>query len=338
MLYEMEKAYCHFRDKGYDPIKAYDANTERFLDVKKEIAPDIVFFTNPHRLTSEDYYITHFKETLSCYVPYNFNNTHLFFGQNDQLFHNILWKAFYETDIHLKIARKARNKARNVVITGYPGVDDLVYGLRAENNAWKDCGPKTRRVIWAPHHTIDNREDLSYSNFLKYHELFPALVKKHRDELQLAFKPHPLLKVKLYNHGDWGQTRTDAYYRQWQDMENTQLETDSYVDLFNASDAMILDSGSFTAEYLYCGKPSLFTIFNAETRTKFNEFGKMALDQHYHAHSEDDIISFIEKVVLDGQDTMKAQRDHFYEIYLLPPHGKSASQNIFDHICQEIFG
>jgi CDP-Glycerol:Poly(glycerophosphate) glycerophosphotransferase. len=152
-----------------------------------------------------------------------------------------------------------------------------------------------------------------------------------------SVKPHPLLRVKLYGHVDWGQKRTDEYYARWKEMENTQLETDSYIDLFNASDALILDSGSFTIEYLYCGKPSLFMMFNTGIRDKFNEFGKMALDQHYHAYNQDDIINFIEKVVLEGKDTMKAQRDHFYETYLFPPNGKSASQNIFDHICQEIF-
>ena len=96
-------------------------------------------------------------------------------------------------------------------------------------------------------------------------------------------------------------------------MENTQLEIDSYVDLFSASDA---DSGQriFTAEPApYCGKPSL--LRQRGNTHKFNEFGKWP-DQHYHAHSEDDIVH-IEKVVLDGR-YYKAQRDQFYQTFSSP--------------------
>ena len=74
----------------------------------------------------------------------------------------------------------------------------------------------------------------------------------------IAFKPHPILKPKLYKHALWGKERTDAYYHCWETMENTQLEMSDYIDLFMTSDAMIFDSVSFMTEYLYTKKPALF--------------------------------------------------------------------------------
>nr|WP_321500610.1 CDP-glycerol glycerophosphotransferase family protein [uncultured Dethiosulfovibrio sp.] len=336
MTVEMDKAYSHFKEKGYQPTKGYDASTNNFLDVKKIINPDIIFFTNPHNIVVKNFCVTNFMNLLSCYVPYNLNVTCMFEEQNDLLFHNVLWKAFYETSIHLDIARKSRNKGANVVITGFPGVDDLIYGKRTETPAWKEYVSTAKRIIWAPHHSI-GKNGVTYSNFLLYGDLFRLIAQRYQGRVQLAFKPHPLLKVKLYNHPLWGKEKTDEYYRWWQEGENTQLETDTYIDLFNGSDAMILDSCSFTAEYLYCGKPSLFTMLDSDMPSRFNEFGKMALTQHYHAYSEEDIINFIDKVILDGDDYMKDQRDVFFKEYLLPPNGNTASENIFNCICKELF-
>jgi hypothetical protein len=44
-----------------------------------------------------------------------------------------------------------------------------------------------------------------------------------------------------------------------------------------------------------------------------NQYGSSGLDLHYHGSSEDDIIHFIEDVVLSGRDPLKEARDHFYD-------------------------
>lgn len=338
MLEEMEKTFKLFKRKGYNVIKTYNEKDDTYLDVKKEVAPDIIFFTNPHRLTREEYYITNYKDILSCYTQYSFHVTHLNEAQYNQLFHNILWKAFYETNIHKKIAeRHSRNKGRNIIISGYPGLDDFIYGGRAGENVWKNPDVSLKRIIWAPHHTIDRRKNLSFSNFLRYHQVMLDIADNYKGKIQIAFKPHPLLKVKLNIHEEWGPKGTDEYYQKWGNSNNGQLETDDYVDLFNTSDAMILDSASFVVEYLCCGKPSLFTFSDSNVKDRFNEFGKLAFEQHYHAHNEADILEFIENVVLEGKDTMKEKRDAFYTSYLTPPNNKTASENIYDEICKEIF-
>ena len=340
MLVEMEKTFKFFKRKGYNVIKTYNEKDDTYLDVKKEITPDIVFFTNPYRRLNKDkYYITNFKETLTCYTQYAFYIGNMkIVDQINLLFNNVLWKAFYETELHAKMAKQySRNKGRNVVVTGYSGIDDLKYGGRSGKDIWKNPDVNLKRIIWAPHHTIEGGGQLNCSNFFLYHQLMIDLTEKYRKKVQIAFKPHPLLKVKLYNHRNWGKDRTDNYYLKWENCPNGQLETDNYIDLFNTSDAIIFDSGSFIAEYLFCGKPSLFTFLNNKVMERFNKFGKMALEYHYHAYNEADIINFLENVVFNGVDTKRDNRGKFYRENLVPPNGVSASENIYNDICKEIW-
>jgi CDP-glycerol glycerophosphotransferase (TagB/SpsB family) len=96
-------------------------------------------------------------------------------------------------------------------------------------------------------------------------ELMLELAQAYKDRIQIAFKPHPSLITQLYQHPDWGKERADDYYARWQQMENTQLETGGYVDLFMTSDAMIHDSGSFVVEYLYANRPVMFVSINLQS-------------------------------------------------------------------------
>jgi len=339
MLAEMEKTFKLFKRKGYNVIKTYNEKDDTYLDVKKEITPDIVFYTNPHRgLIKDEYYITNYIDTLTCYTQHAFYVSHLIEAQYDQLFHNILWKVFCETELHVKVAKQySRNKGKNVVLTGYPGIDDFNYGGRSGTDVWKNPDVNLKRIIWAPHQTIDRGGCLSYSCFLRYYQVFLNIAEKYKDKIQIAFKPHPLLKVKLSKHKEWGQQRTEDYYKKWQNLENGQLEEDDYIDLFNTSDAMIFDSGSFTAEYLCCGKPSLFMFSDSNVKDRFNEFGKLALEQHYHAYNETQIMDFIENVVCAGKDIKKENREAFYHKYLIPPNDKTASENIYNEIINAVW-
>ena len=61
-----------------------------------------------------------------------------------------------------------------------------------------------------------------------------------------------------------------------------------------------------------------------------NDFGKLAMHQHYIGKNREDIIAFIENVVLNGNDPMSESRKKFKENYLIPPHGKSVAENIMD--------
>jgi len=339
MLREMSETYNLFIQKNYKVLKSYDIEIDQWLDVKKEIKPDIIFFSSPYSYSKDEYLITNFLDCLTCYVQYSFHIIHLNNIQYDQLFHNLLWKAFYETKMHYKLAKKhSRNKAENVVITGYPGTDIFLNNSYKPKDVWKIKDRKIKRIIWAPHHTIDeNKSFLSFSCFLIFNQVFIDIACKYKQNIQIAFKPHPLLKNKLYNHIEWGKIKTDKYYEKWDKMHNGQLEENEYIDLFISSDAMILNSCSFMTEYLFLDKPSLFLIRDNNICDRFNPFGKMIFQQLYHARNFVEITEFIEKVVLEGNDYMKDNRNNVVRNHLTPPNNKSASQNIFDDLVSALF-
>jgi CDP-glycerol glycerophosphotransferase (TagB/SpsB family) len=309
----------------------------KWLDVKQEVRPDIVFFTNPHKLTKDEYYITHFTDCLTCYAPYNFGNSHLYQMMHNQLFHNYLWRLFAETNLHKEFSVKfAQNKGKNVLVTGFPGTDVFLNHNYIPINVWKQKNENIKKIIWAPHHSIEtNTSFLSYSSFLIYSDFLIKMANEFKGIIQIAFKPHPILLNKLYEHSDWGKEKTDAYYAQWENMENGQLVVGDYVDLFLTSDAMIHDSGSFLIEYLYTGKPVLHLDSDENITDRMNEFGILALNQHYRAINERQIQEFIQAVI-NNTDEKKADREAFLATRLIPPNQKSASENIFDEIVKQL--
>ena len=157
------------------------------------------------------------------------------------------------------------------------------------------------------------------------------VAKLYADRIQFVFKPHPRLYTELCEHEEWGEEKTNAYYEAWKTMDNTQLQTGEFVDLFMTSDAMIHDSGSFSVEYHYSGKPVMYVADNIEEQIlNKNELGEKAMRLHYIAKTKQDIIDFIENVVLNGEDPMKQEREQFKQDYLLPPNGKTVAQNMAD--------
>ena len=120
-------------------------------------------------------------------------------------------------------------------------------------------------------------------------------------------------------------------------MDNTQLETGEYINLFMTSDAMIHDSGSFAAEYHYSRKPVMFISKDMDSiLSTQSEFGRKAYGMHYLGKDEADIRHFIEDVVLQGHDPMRPQREQFFKDYLLPPNEKSVAQNVVDDIVESL--
>jgi len=334
----MNQAYNSFKNKGYNVIKTYNEKTGEWLDVKQEIEPDIVFFTNPWPLTKEKYYIHEYLNTITCYVPYFYQVTkHLEenFGGSLQ---NIVWRVFYESRIHLSYAIKySNNDARNVLITGYPGLDPILLKTEVKDDPWKIKDRKFKRIIWAPHHTIIGQDaGLGLSNFLQYFAFFQNLVSNNTLEIQIAFKPHPLLKSKLYKNNDWGVSKTDEYYSFWEKNDKGLLVEGEYVNLFLTSDALIHDSGSFTIEFLATQKPVLYLLNSFLQLASLNSFGVKAVDCHYKASNTREIEYFIKDVIINGNDHMKKERISFIERHLILQDNITASQRIYNHIVSQI--
>ena len=170
-----------------------------------------------------------------------------------------------------------------------------------------------KRIIIAPHHTINNQV-LPLSNFLKYSDFILELPKKY-PEIEFIFRPHPLLFVNMVNEGFWTNMQVDAYIEQIQKNGIVYSVGGDYFDVFVNSDAMIHDCSSFVVEYLYTEKPCCFV---AKTNYKkiFSELGKSCLENYYIAFEKQQIMDFIENVIIKGNDSLKEKRTAYAKNHL----------------------
>lgn len=330
MFSELKRCYEYFKNKGYNTICSYDYNSKKLIDAR-DLSPDIIFYTNPYKgLIDDKYYITNFRDILTCYVNYGFLSVDKNWTTSLPL-HKLVWKFFCEYDHtrHLK-AVGTKLKYHNRIVTGYP-IFDCFINPNYDCNDWKIENPEIKKIIWAPHHSIDPNRLINFSTFLKYYDLMLKLRDKYKNQIQIAFKPHPLLRSKLEEFSDWTKERINEYYANWANGENSSLVEGDYINLFKSSDAMIHDCGSFTIEYLYTQKPVMYT--NDESHaSELNPEAQMAFNSHYLVHQPQDIEDFILNVVIAGNDTMKEKRKLVYNSLLLPPNNKSVAENIIEHI------
>jgi hypothetical protein len=338
MLRHMNQAFEYFSSKGYNVTKTLDEKTGNWLNVKKEIKPDIVFFSVHWNLTRPEYQIQNYAKILTCYSTYTFVISHLNQGYFNQEMQNLVWRYFVETKVHQKLAQEyAQNKGTNVVVSGYPGMDILLQNDYQPVDFWKIKNQKIKRIIWSPHHTITGfGSTLDYSTFLKYSEFIFELANKYREQIQIAFKPHPILRSKLSLDEVWGKEKTDRYFQKWADLPNGQLNEGEYFDLFATSDGLINDSSAFVIEYLYAGKPAMFLKNDRTVEERMNEIGKKALTKLYIGNSKKDIEKFVVEVIINGNDPMKNERNDFFNSVIKPPNNVTASENIYELLKSEL--
>lgn len=300
--------------------------------MRAEYAPDIVFLAKPY-CAATPWTSWDMDEELVCYVPYCYINTNgksFLYGQE-----NNVWRNFYATRGIQKLASSLMsNGGSNVVVSGAPIADAFLY-QESDGTAqvWKACKPGMKRIIWAPHWSVNADSWFNVATFLDVADGMLELVEKYADQIQWAFKPHPLLRDTLYLHPDWGKERTDAYYERWESMPNSQLETGAYELLFKQSDAMVHDSGSFILEYLLVDKPCMY-LQREEGFSQFNEDTIQALRCYQKGSSVAEIEQFLLGLLHGAPDVHAAARERYRKQYLIPPGGESVSQNIINAILK----
>lgn len=308
---------------------------ESYNKLPKEHQADIIFINEPY----DPFYWGikrefGFEKRALCFIPYGFFSI----GTKetmDNLTNNIAIFNFYENEASRCLAASLmKNRGSNVRITGHTMADAFLSSPDRHAPAWKDCGKPMKKVIWAPHWTItEGVVWFASSNFLTIAEQMTALAERYKDEIQFAFKPHPLLYKTLCNHRDWGKEKTDDFYRRWAEMPNTQLEEGTYVALFMQSDACIHDCSSFIIEYMFADKPALFLV-KGEGYQGYSPMAQEALKCYTKGQNANDIEIFLQSV-LKGEDSLYETRKTFREAFLIPPHGQSAAQNIVDCLLGE---
>jgi hypothetical protein len=331
----LEKNYYECVDlcktHGYHFVHGYNIVQKNIIEVKSKLDIGIVFFSNPNQLTSDYFTLQGFKDVLTCYVPYSFRIDRLYEYTYNSVFVNLIWRNFYESKAHKTLAYKyALNKGNNVIVSGFPKIDEL------RNIKYKSIKSKVntrKKIIWAPHWTIKGHQytGLDWSCFLDYNEIIYDLAIQYSDKIEIVLKPHPFLFNLLEKSNLWGKKKTDVFIDKWQNNDNTSILYGDYVDLFASSDALIHDSGSFAVEYLVFDKPVGYTISNrSDFENRFNELGKLAIDQHEKIHNKEELVSFINKVIQEADDFSET-RLKFVDEYL-HVNNNSAAQNILTEL------
>lgn len=328
--------YNLFSTRGYNVIKACENVYDESIDIKS-LKPDIIFYSTLWTIyLHPKYNLKSLRKYLKCYVNYGFINI---IGEWSyaSAFHGLMWRYFAECEDIQRLAVEVQPREfRNIVVTGYPIYDEY-HMTRVDYSIWKNDNKKLKRIIWAPHHSIEGHNGLlNFSTFLENAESMLEIAELYNDTVQFAFKPHPMLLNALYKHPKWGKEKTDLYYQKWADGKNTILINGDYIGLFKSSNAMIHDCASFLIEYMYTRKPVLYLGLNRDKYS--NIVGKKAYNCHYHGNNIEDIKLFIENVVLEGNDELKSTREAFYNEVLVPPNACSVAENIVKEIKKSIYG
>lgn len=337
MIQRMKEAHAAFSKLEYNVVLSYNSKERTYIDVRKEINPDIIIYTNPYKgLIDKRYYINRFMDKLTIYIPYFFTESKDYQNGYNLLLHNLVWKFYVETlDCFIYAQRASKLNKNNLVFSGYPGIDPYISSKRLQCDPWKIQNRNIKRIIWAPHHTIDHYNPVcDYSTFLLYYDFMIRIAKKYKNEIQIAFKPHPILKNRLYIK--WGKEKTDNYYNEWNKLPNGFLCDSLYQDLFLTSDAIMHDCGSFISEYLFTGKPALHLHNGISYEKQYNDTAIESLSHYYQARTEKEIEHFIIDVVKE-KDLKRNDRIKYVREKLMPPNYLTASENIFNDIVSEIF-
>ena len=331
----MNEACAFCEKKQYHYLLTYQDG--HWVDVKKIFNPDIVFFSFPQRFCTYKYYIYHFLDKLTLYCQYATPIVSDYKSLHDKRFHNLLWRNLAFTEYHHSLnITYSRCHGDNSVVIGLLPAEKLIDQQYNPSNVWKEQPFLKKKIIWAPHHTVGEAGSFVMSTFLEYSHSMIDIAEHYQDQIQIAFKPHPALFSKLVSL--WGENRTREYYDRWKMMGNGQLEEGDYIDLFLTSDAMIHDCGGFRVQYLCTRKPVMYLMHSDKIYGDSNEFGKQCLDLHYHGYSENDIETFINRVVVGGDDPLRQQRESFFDKNIKFRDGKTPSERILDIISTSVWG
>lgn len=272
-------------------------------------------------------------DTLIVYISYTFMIAGISFAD---LFNipivAISWRMFMDTnDNLLEYKNNCKSGFEQGVFSGYPRLDEFFDPEDDVNFEWKgDTG--AYKIIYAPHWSID--AGVQFSTFQFNYKFMYEFAKNHPNT-SWVFKPHPNLLFSAVTSGVFPSKEAfDAYLKAWNDLPNAKVVTGAYYnDIFKSSDAMILDSASFTAEYQYVNKPMLFLTRDTQ---KFNEFGEKLMNGIYKVDGKDwyGISEFVHNVVIHGNDNKKYLREEFFKKKLnyVSLNGCLASKMIFENV------
>ena len=245
------------------------------------------------------------------------------------------WKHFCSSQSELQLFTSSPLKGFNAELSGFPKVDVLVDNqLTVRKDLWKTSEKTRCKIVWAPHF---NMLDGMNGTFHENYRWFLQYAKDH-PEISWIVRPHPrmewgVLQKKLFSSAE----EYHQYLADWDNLPNARVIPDGeYYDIFATSDAMILDSVSFTAEYQYTGNPMLILL--PEHPRQMSQLGNAIVSASYCVRGNDHsgIESFIRRDI--PEDSRKILRKDMFHDHMDTRRitGLSATEYIMHTIKTEL--
>lgn len=332
MFKEMEKTYNSLSQKYSCVFKSLDSDGKKFIDYSDKM--DMVCSANPYEtMTNRLYRIGKLCKKNILPIYFNYGYPAVTFARRVASLGSLakMWKVFSESDaIMSEYAKCMQTHGVNLVLAGYMKLDELA--------VQKQLSRARKKIIIAPHHTIEDKfkSSIGLSNFLIYADLFKELPKMY-PQIDFVFRPHPLLKVALQKDEIWGEEKTKKYFEEITQNPNLIYQDGGdYFETFMNSDGIIHDCSSFLAEYMFTQKPTCYMLRNEESIEKyFMKNGQKILEHCYQAYSKEDIVSFLDNVILDGNDTLKSKRIDFVNKKMMVNY-PNVSKFVLDYIKEKL--
>ncbi len=295
---ELVKIYDFFKKKNMEVLYAYDFSKDDFIPLSKmPQKPDIIIYCHPWYINKTQGPVMTSKYAISCYIPY-FLATSVSPIEYYTRFHRYVM-AHYVPDISIKeqYSKNMKNKGENLRATGHPMLDYFYLNKDKNKNS-------SNTVIYAPHWSVDDDNNLFWGTFLDFGDLILDYA-KHHPKINWVFKPHPCLKNYLLNHNYKTTLEVEKYWQNWEKL-GTIHEAGDYLDLFANSKAIITDCGSFQTEYFMTQKP--FIRLKSDHPTPFNEMVKKMASVSYTVSNKNELIETLDNILIKNLDPKKEER------------------------------
>lgn len=325
---------------GVEQFSSRGLNVVPIADREFELpAQDVLIFLTPYleilppavRLSN----IT--ARTLLAYIPYAFNAT-AFNIYNTPVYH-VCWKLFFDSRYHIDLLeQECRTGMPRGLYSGYPKLDFFFKRHEDFKFTWKMIRPDAKKIIWAPHWSINY--GVMYSTFQWNYRFMYEFAKAH-PEISWVVKPHPNLIFSAVSSGLFPSDEAfKEYLDAWDALPNAQVVTGGYYqEIFATSDGIIHDGGSFIVEYQYTHKP---TIYLRRDTQEFNAMGAAILNVSYLVDGQDlkGIAALLQAIFIEGNDPMLEERQKFFDEHLnyFAHNGMTASEFIYRSIAQNLEG
>ena len=297
-------------------------------------SPDIAVFMKAYDLIPMQYYIDDIEKAVPrhLYIQYGMEVGAQYIDYHFRLsLQSKVWRHIaYGSLLKETAAKYGTRNGENVVVWGNPRADyyrNLKVDRKTIPAAWKKKINGRFCFLWTPHHSLDT----TCGSFLDYHVPIMKYFEKHPD-IFLLWRPHPLLLDSLVVNGVMTKVERDAFLNKVVGMDNAILDTTpDYRQSFFASDAIITDASTFIFEYLYTGRPLIYTkkaknaIYNAERFEK----GVYLIEQ------ATDIASMLDQIT-EGKDPLRSERALLRKDLLFTPENSTVGQYIADRCYEDL--